>query len=254
MTEFDTDVGDPVLDEATLAFEYDDWELKVGKQTLDFGVFYGHFASGPAIEFGETNAYSATFAYNHQDKLEVSASVYRGDARRINSKDRLDWSMAFKSWLTDNISFGMSYLSDLADADSGLLKDSGHRFQDKVPGLSGYLLWVGDNFEVSLEGLGSVGDFHGMDRDRNEPIAWDLEFVYFISTKLSWAVRLEGSHELEDTPEIQAGIALNYRIHKNIALTAEVLQGYFKGDLATDDTGNAYDEVTTLGALVSIAF
>ena len=44
LTEFDTDVGDPVLDEATLAFEYDDWELKVGKQTLDFGVFYSHFA------------------------------------------------------------------------------------------------------------------------------------------------------------------------------------------------------------------
>jgi len=234
--------------------EHDDWEIIIGKQALEFGVYYSHFASGPEIEFGETTAYAATLAYNYQDKLDIHVSAYRGDAREINSKDSLDWSVAFESWITDKFSLGMSYLSDIADSDSDLLIDNGNRFRDKVAGLSGYLLWVHDNFEISLEGLGAINDFHDLDNDRNQPIAWNLESVHFISPKLDWSLRLEGSHELEDAPEIQVGLALNYRINQEIVLTTEVLHGFFKSDLATDDKDNVYDEVTTLGALVSIAF
>ncbi len=254
LTEYDTDNSNPAVDEAVLVFENGDWEFQAGNQTLDFGVYYSHFASGPAIEFGETNAYAATLAYNYRDTLDTSLTIYQGDARRINSKNSLDWSMSVEVWPSDNFSFGVSYISDLADADPGLLKDKGQRFQDKVAGLSGYLLWVMDDFEVSLEALGALGDFQSIARDRNEPVAWNLEFVHYLTSKLDWSARAEGSHELEDAPEIQIGIALNYRLHKNIVLTSEVLHGYFDSSVSSNNENRAYDEATTIGALISVAF
>ena len=152
ITEYDTDANEIFLEEATLALERDAWELVIGKQVLDFGVFFSHFASGPIIEFGETKDYAITLAYDYQDIFDVSVSAYRGDARKINSNNSLDWNAALESWFTDYLSFGMSFSSDLAEADAGLLDEFGNRYQKKVPALSGYLLWVEENFEISLEG------------------------------------------------------------------------------------------------------
>jgi len=254
ITEYDTDANEIFLDEATLAFERDAWELVIGKQALDFGVFFSHFASGPIIEFGETIDYAITLAYNYQDIFDVSVSAFRGDAHKINSNNSQDWNAALESWFTDDLSFGMSFLSDLAEADIELLSDFGNRYQKKVPALSGYMLWVEENFEISLEALGAIRDFSELDTDRNQPIAWNMEFVHFLSPKLDWSLRLEGSYELEDEPELQVGMALNYRLHKNIFLTTEILHGFFRNNLATDDNNNDFDTVTSIGALLSVSF
>ncbi len=213
-----------------------------------------HFATGPIIEFGETGDSAMTLVYDYHDVLDLSVSVYQGDAKRINSNGRTDWSFAIESWPSDYLSFGISYLSDLADSDERLLADNGNRYKRKVSALSGYLLWVEDNFEVSLEALGALRAFREMDADRNQPQAWNMEFVYFLTPKLDGTIRLEGSREFEDAPELQTGIAVNYRVHKNIALTIEALRGYFRDAMATDDDDNAYKTVNTLGAQVSIAF
>ena len=254
LTEYDTDTDQINLDEATLAIEKNAWEIVFGKQVLDFGVYYSHFVSGPILEFGETNAHSVTLAYSHHDKLDLTASVYRGDVHKQNSNDRLEWSAAFEAWPTDNLSIGMSFLSDLADSDAHLLKGSGNSYKNKTPALSGYLLWVEEYFEISLEALGAIRKFRELDADQNQPMAWNIEYVYFLSPEVDWSIRLEGSMDLEDEPELQTGIAMNYRLHKNIYLTTEVLYGLFKGDLATDDNGRAYDSVITAAALLNIAF
>jgi len=254
ITEYDTDANELFLDEATLALEHNAWELVIGKQALDFGVYFSHLASGPILEFGETSDYAVTLAYNHKDILDLSASVYRGDAHKINSNDSLDWSAALESWLSDNLSFGISFSSDLAETDSSLLGDFGNRYQKRVPALSGYLLWADENFEITLEALGAIRDFRELDNDRDQPVAWNLEFVHFLTPKIDWAIRLEGSQELEDEPELQVGLSLNYRLHKNVFLTTEILHGIFKNDLAADDRNNAYKSVTSLGALLSVAF
>ena len=86
------------------------------------------------------------------------------------------------------------------------------------------------------------------------PQAFNLEFAYSITPKLDWAIRLEGSREPKDAPELQTGMAVNYRLHQNIVVTLEALRGFFKGNLATNNDNNAYDQVDTLGALLSIAF
>ena len=254
ITEYDTDIDEWTLDEAELSVEYDAWELVAGKQFLPFGNFISHFANGPIIEFGETSDPALSLNYNYHDDLDVSVSAYRSDARKINSNDRLDWSAAIEAWPTDYLSFGISYLSDLADSDARLLEVNNNRYSDKVPALSGYLLGVAEQFEISLEVLGDLDSFHELAPDRDRPQAFNLEFTHFLTPKLDWALRIEGSRELEDAPELQLGIAVNYRLFKNVAFTFEALRGYFKDTLATDDNGNSFESVDTLGAQLSIGF
>ena len=254
ITEYDTDANELFLDEATIALEHNSWELIIGKQALDFGVYYSHFASGPILEFGETSDYAVTLAYSHNDIVDVSASVFKGEAHKFNAGSNIDWSVALETWITDYFSVGASYLSDLAEADSGLLDDFNDHYQKRVAGLSGYLLWVGDTYEVSLEGLGAVDDFRELESDRNQPIAWNLEFTHYTTPKFDWSLRLENTYEIEDEPEIQFGLALNYRLHENVVLTAEILHGLYRNNLATDDHDNEFDNVTSVGALLSVAF
>ena len=254
LTEYDTDTDEWILDEATLALEKDAFELVVGLQALDFGVYYSHFATGPILEFGETIDYGVTVAYNHEDVFDITASLYRGDARHVNSKDSIDWMVAIETWPVDYFSFGFSVISDLADSDERFLEDEGNRYERKVPALSGYLLWVAEHYEISLEALGALRSFSELESDRDQPVAWNLEFVHFLSPKIDWSVRVEGSYEVEDEPEYQFGLALNIRLHENVVLTTEALYGLYRDDLATDPDDRPYDSVMTLGGLLSIAF
>ena len=254
LTEYDTDTNDWILDEATIALEKDSLELVTGLQALDFGVYYSHFATGPILEFGETIDYGVTVAYNHEDVFDITASLYRGDARHVNSKDSLDWMVAIEAWPVDYFSFGFSIISDLADSEARFLDDTGNRYERKVPAMSGYLLWVAEQYEVSLEALGALRSFSELDGDRDQPVAWNLEFVHFISPVIDWSLRIEGSYEVEDEPGYQFGLALNYRLHENIVLTTEALYGLYRDDLATDVNHRNYDSVTTFGGLISIAF
>jgi hypothetical protein len=254
ITEYDADINQFRIDEAELAFEYNSWELAIGKLFLPFGNYISHFANGPIIEFGETSDYTATLTYNYKDKLDISVSAYRSRGRQINSDNRLDWSAGIEAWPTDDLSFGISFITDLADSDVRLLADNNNRYENKVPAISGYLLWVSENYEISLEALGALESFRELDRDRDQPWAFNLEFAHFLTPKMDWAFRIEGSQELEDAPELQLGIAVNYRLYQNVALTVEALHGYFKDTIATDHNGKSYDTVDTLGAQISIGF
>jgi hypothetical protein len=254
ITEYDTDTNEYIVDEAEMAFEYGAWELAFGKLYLPFGAYISHFANGPLTEFGETRATSVSLAYNYRDELDISIAAYRSKARKTGSSGRLDWSAAIEAWLNDELSIGASYLSDLADSDQRLLESHEHRYRNKVPAVSGYLLWAAEKYEVSLELLGALESFDELDSDRNQPWAATFEFTHFLTPAMDWSFRIEGSDELEDAPELQLGLAVNYKILDNVFITVEGLHGYFRDFLATDDAGNDYSSVTTFGALLSVGF
>ena len=255
IAEFDTVTEKVKTEEATLSLEVDRWDLTLGKQYLPFGVYFSHFATGPLIELGETRAEAATLAYDYKDRVELSLSGYRGRTRsRESGENGIDLALGVNIWAAEFLSFGVSYVTDLGDADSRLLEDEDDVFIDKVAGLSGYLLWVAENFEVSIEALGATRSFAELGADRNRPFAWNLEFVYFPYRRFDWALRLEGSRELQDAPRLQYGVAVNARLHRYVTLTVEVLHGSFKGDLASDDDNNPYAHVNHVGVQLSIVF
>ena len=255
--EYDTDKDKVEADEAFVSFEKDPWELTLGKQYTPFGVYFSNFVSGPLLEFGETQANEvATLAYGPSDELDISLTTYRGRARKQGKNSgEWNWSLATEFWLNDDWSFGLSYQSDLADSDDRLLEENNDRYSNRVAGISGYMLWAGDLFEVTLEALAATGSFEELERDRNKPWAWNAELAHFYpGSNFEIAFRIEGSRELEDEPKYQFGPAITWRTGKYASLTLEYLHGEFEDELATTENDDPYDHVDRVGAILSIAF
>lgn len=253
--EYDTDTDRVKTEEFTFALESDSWEFAAGKQYLPLGEYFSRFVTGPLIEFGETRDTAATLSYDFRDRLGLSMSVYHGAAGELDRNNRgLDWTFAMEAWPQRNLALGLSYQTDLADADSRLLADHDNRFVRKVPVLSGYVLWVKEHFELTFEALGATRPFIEFDADRDQPRAWNLELALFPHRQLDLALRIEGSRELEDEPHLQYGAAVTFLLHRYATLTLEYLHGRFHDDLATDDDGNPLDDVDRVGAQLSIAF
>lgn len=254
ITEYDSDVDKWVTDEATIAYETGPWEWVAGKQNMPFGVFISHFATGPILEFGEVSDKGVSLTYDYREIVDVSFTLFRGVAYHLAEDRDIDWTFALEYWPTDDFSIGMSYLSDLADADDYLLEDFDNQYHHKVPGLSAYMLWVFNNYEISLEHIGSSSSFEELEADRNKPMAWNAEFTYFYMPSLDISFRVEGSHELEDEPFLQAGISLSYRLYRYASLTVDFLNGRYKPGLALDDDDNSYGRLKTVAAQLSVAF
>ena len=257
MLEYDTDKDKIEADEAYISIDAEPWELALGKQYTPFGVYFSNFVSGPLVEFGETQADEvATLTFGPGDDLALLATVYRGRARkRGKNSGHWNWALALAHWVNRNWSLGLSYQSDLADADSRPLQDENDRYSKRVSGVSGYLLWVGESYEATLEFLAATGSFEELDRDRNQPWAWNMELVHFVpGTNFELAFRVEGSRELEDEPGLQFGPAVTWRIGKHASLTLEYLHGEFKDGLATNDEDEPYDHVDHIGGQLTIEF
>jgi len=255
--EYDTDTDKVEVDEAFVTLEQDPWELSIGRQYTPFGVYFSNFVTGPMLEFGETLAHRAvTLAYGPSDELDMSVTYYRGQARkRGTNADRWDWVFSLESEINETWSVGWSYQSDLADADSLPLEDENNRYSRRVPGMSGYLLWSGEQFEFTFEALAATRSYKEMDSDRNQPWAWNAELVHFLDGyNMELAFRVERSHELEDEPSIRYGPAVTWRIGKHANLTLEYLHGEFKDGLATNDDDLPYDHVDRVGGQFAYEF
>ena len=254
IVEYDSQPNEIFLEELTVAADYESWELLLGKQYLPFGKYFSNFVTGPILEIGETRETAATLTYDFFDRFEFSVSVYEGVARQIDSDEKIDWAISMGAVFHERLGMGFSYLTDLGDAGGRLLEDQDNRFIRKVPGLSGYIVWVGDNFDTTFEFVGAQRSFEEFEIDRDQPLAWNLESAISFHSKYDIAVRIEGSRELEGFPEIQFGLATTVSLHPQATLTLELLHGRFKSDFATDDADNSFGEVTTVGAQLSIAF
>ncbi|MGB5260030.1 MAG: LbtU family siderophore porin [Gammaproteobacteria bacterium] len=253
--EYDTDKDKVEVDEAFLSFEYDPWELSLGKQYTPLGVYFSSFVTGPLLEFGETRANEvATLAYGPSDDFDLTLTAYRGRARkRGKNSGEWNWALATEVWLNEEWSFGLSYQSDLADSDERLLEDFNNRYINQVAGVSGYVLWVSDRFEITFEALAATDSFEELDADRNKPWAWNAEVVHFYpGTGFEIALRFEGSRELEDAPKYQFGPAVTWRTGKHASLTLEYLRGEFEDSLATTENDDPYDSVDRFGAIFSL--
>jgi hypothetical protein len=252
---YDTDTDRLEADEAIASLEYDGWEFAYGRQYLPFGVYYSHFATGPLLEFGETRDVAAALSYDVHDRADLSLSVYRGQGQKTNnSGSNMDWTLATEAWLNESVSLGISYLSDLADADSDLLADTHNRYERRVPALSGYLLWTGDQFEVTAEVVGATRAFRELEPDRNQPLAWNLEFANFLNPHLDWALRLEGSRELDDEPKLRYGASVSFRAGRYGSLTLDYLHSSFRHNFATGHNDNFLSHGNEFAAQLSIAF
>lgn len=255
IVEIDSEFNEVFVEEAVLAADVGDWELSIGRQYLPFGVYYSSFITGPILEIGETQEDAVTLTWDHDDRIEFSASLYEGIARREDESDnKLDYAFALNGVIHERLGVGVSYLTDLGDADGRLLEESDNRFARKVAGFSAGAIWIGDSFESTIEILGAQENFDELESDRDRPLAWNIELALFVHPKAELNFRLEGSRQIDGFPEIQWGVATNIQLHRRAFMTLELLHGDYRRGMAQDDEDNPLRTVTTLGAQLSIAF
>ena len=76
----------------------------------------------------------------------------------------------------------------------------------------------------------------------------------FVDEVFEWSLRVEGSDEVEDEPELQFGPSLTWRLHRTSALTLEYLRGRFRSGMAENEEELSYSHVDRFAAQFSIAF
>ncbi len=241
------------VDEATASVEAGVWELSAGRMYLPFGVFFSHFVSGGLIEFGEIRAPGVSISREIAGVHDLEAVAYKGRAREDDGHDGpWDAAFSFELWPDGDVAFGVGAVSDLGDARD--LELPGNRYARKVPGWTGYARANAGRFQLTVEGLGAAAAFRELAPDRDRPVAWNVEAVCYCRDDAELALRVEGSHELEDAPALQAGVAVTWRPVDRIGLTVEYLRGRFSQGLAETDGGGFYTHVRHVGAQLSVAF
>ncbi len=255
VVEYDTESDQLFTEEVIASLDLEPWELEGGIQYLPFGVYISHFPSGPLLEFGETRAKAANLSYGRDERLDLALALYQGRTREVEADaPGANWALAMEAWPLESLAFGLSYQSNLADSDARLLAEEDNRYLRKVPGLSGYLIWISHQFEVTFEALGALHPFRVLPPDFDQPRAWNLEFAHFPWPSFEWALRIEGSQELEDAPELRYGAAVTWRFQRRASFSLEYLHGRFKEGFATNEEDKSYEYVDQFGAQLSIAF
>jgi hypothetical protein len=121
-------------------------------------------------------------------------------------------------------------------------------------GYSGYQLWTSDDFEVTAEFVGATRSFRRLQADRNQPVAWNIEFVNFFNPYFDWAMRLEESKELEDEPQLRYGVPVCFRAGRYGSLTFDYLHGCYKHSFSTGANDNFLSNDNQFAAELSLAF
>lgn len=240
-TEWD-DGERSVLDEAFLALEDEDWGIEAGRLYLPFGQFYSHFITGPLLEFGETRGTALVGSYSLSESAGVSLFVFDGETENRKKKNHaINWGVGFDLGSEDRaVRAGAAYLADLTDASDVSRFDFANSSRNRVGGLSAYALVGQGSMELSAEIIHSIREFAAFDEGSNRPTAWNLELAYAPRPSLLIAVRIEGSDELADEPENQAGFSATWRLNKYASVSLEYLVGSYKDGFALDDSGNAF--------------
>ncbi|MFO7802395.1 MAG: LbtU family siderophore porin, partial [Desulfovermiculus sp.] len=223
----------------------------IGKLYVPFGYFGTHFISDPlTLELGETRE-SAVQAGWGNDFFDISAAVFNGDVDESGEDNHVESYVANAAVSLPqntlpglNMSFGGSYISNIADSD-GLEGEVSGDLTDYVPGLGAFLsLSYVERIFLEAEYVGALDNFEtgelGFDAGQHlEPRTWNFELAVAPADKWTLAARYEGGDDLGDfLPETQYGGAVSYSLFENTALALEYLHGEFEND-------DEYDRITT---------
>lgn len=229
----------------------------LGKFYLPFGNFNSHFITDPqTLELGEINESAVMLGYA-TGPIEVSVGAFNGDVHKgpaggSDDENIEDWFASVTVTPNENITFGVSYISDLADTDFDILGGGPYTEKDDVDGISAFISATFGPITIDAEYLGALDDFAVADLDLDldgkgdEPTTFNLEVAFAVSDRLEVAAKVEGNDEFFGLPDEVFGVAASYELFEHTALTVEWLTGEY-------DTV-AGEEVTIVGAQLGIEF
>ena len=229
------------MDEGTVSLLHGQFELEAGRLYVPFGEYFSHFATGPLLEFGETRGNGADLSFTPHERLDLSVFAYDGKAEPVTGgTTNVNGGVAVAGSPFMNWNIGASYLSDLADAKDGLLRDFDDRYRSRVDAISAYTVVGRGQFEVTAEMVRALKAFEELPADRNQPFAWNVELAFFPEGAVDAAVRVEGSQELEEAPRLMGGLALSWRPLRAVSTTVEYLHGTYDASVSERTSGGRF--------------
>ena len=220
--------------------------LHFGRMYVSFGTFNSYMVSDPlTLELGETRNTAALFALEG-DFWSLATGTFNGDVDAAGDNDNLDtWLAALHFTVGDNLSFGGSYLSDLAESDIGLVQDSS-LYTESVPAASAFVSAQYGQLGFEVEYLAALEDFDAdvvmieEDLTGDQPQAYNLELAWMISERMQAAGRYEKAKDFLDDME-RFGGTISYGFFGHMVVALE----YLRSETDTEDA----DTVTAQLAL-----
>lgn len=208
-----------------------------GRLYLPFGRFNSFMVSDPlTLELGETSDTAALFALEGP-LWNLRLGVFNGGTDAQGDADRIDSLVAaLEVTALENLSCGVSWISDLATSDSALVTDPA-RYRDPVPGASAFLSARFATLALEAEILGALEDFDPAlvdlsDLTGRRPRAWNLEVAWMPTDDLQLAARCEQARTFRENPR-RWGVAASWAPLPHTLLALEYLHALPAADSVT---------------------
>jgi hypothetical protein len=230
-----------------------------GKMYVPFGKFNSHFVSDPlTLELGETNDTALYLDYLWGDWVEFKTGFFNGEVDTVGDNNSIDsFVAAVEVTPAEGLSFGLSYISDLAESDGELVTDES-LYRSSIAGGAAYLSASYGLFTFEAEYLAALEDF---DRDLIEanldlgddasgltgrrPRTWNLELA--LTPAEGWEVAVKAEHAKDFLDDVRRhGIVVAHGLFRNTSLALEYLH--------SDGKGEGNDPVHTTTAQLAFEF
>ncbi len=207
--------------------------LHLGRQYLPFGRFATGMISDPlALDLGETRTTAALYALEGE-RWSLSVGGFTGAVD--DGDDGLDsWVAALTVTPRPGMTFGASWLSDLAESDAGLVQEEG-LYDDDVPGWSAFIALSHGGFGLNAEYLAAAGSFKseqvaaGEDLTGRRPRTWSIEGNWQATEQLALVARYEKADDYQNDQR-RIGLTAGYALCDFATLSLEYLRGKADGE------------------------
>lgn len=215
--------------------------LHVGRMYLPFGMFNSSMISDPlTLELGETRNTAALFALEG-DVWTFKSGIFNGGTDPAGDQNNIDsWVASLEISLGENLGFGASYISDLAESGSELVQDPAF-YTGSVAGASAFLTARCGQFGLEVEYLGALEDFGaalvavGADLTGRHPEAWNLELAWLPTEQIQLTARYEQAEDFQNDVQ-RYGAAVSYGLYDHAIVALEYLVA--DADVAADNPVN----------------
>ena len=210
-------------------------KITAGRAYLPFGAFTSVMVSDPlTLDLGEIRQ-NAILSGWENGKVAFQLAAFNGD-RDTSSHDVIDNGVAALTFTpNEQISFGTSYLCDLAETKAKILADATAPYEKNVNAASAFLTLKFAPVTVTVEYLGALREFSqalladpkkSPDLSGGKPRAWFAEVGYAPSKDWAVSCRYEKAKDFKDDVA-RYGATGSYGIDVNTTLSLEYLHSDF---------------------------
>lgn len=210
-----------------------------GKMYVPFGKFNSFMVTDPlTLDLGETNQSAGMFTLEGAKWL-LQAGAFSGETDTTGDNDTIDgFVAALEIQPTEQLGFGVSLISDIAESDIALVDDE-DLYEESVMGAAAYISWQIGQFGLEAEYVTALDTFDtaliGLtDLSGDRPEAWNLELAWMPNDRWQVAGRFEQAKDFQDDATRYGG-TVSYGLFEHAVLALEYLHSDAKGPDADPD-------------------